>query len=143
MIILAFLSKNTVQRPKTLFLCLLYIQTFPIASFLIIQFNGLIQVPKTSCNWPIPDTKIFEQKLGVVPWISIYTFIHPPHSYILKATTPHPINHGLQLFFNQKIVTESKNKIYKVTLTNTHLRRAILCLLKNRYINVQVAIQLI
>ena len=38
-------------------------------------FNGLIQVPKTPCNWPIPDTKIprfFEQKFGVVPWLSIY-----------------------------------------------------------------------
>ena len=31
--ILAVLSKNTAQCPKTLFICLLYIYTFPIASF--------------------------------------------------------------------------------------------------------------
>ena len=33
MIILAVLSENTMQYPKTLVLCLLYIHTFPIASF--------------------------------------------------------------------------------------------------------------
>ena len=42
---------------------------------------------------------------------NIYTYTSP-HPYILKATTPQPINHGLQLFFNQKIGTESKNEIY-------------------------------
>ena len=41
MIMLAVLSENTVQRPKTLFLYLLYIYTFQLQVF-DFMFNGLI-----------------------------------------------------------------------------------------------------
>ena len=42
MIILAVLSENTVHCPKTQFLCLLYIYTFPIASFtFFVQWTDL------------------------------------------------------------------------------------------------------
>ena len=41
MIILAVLSEQTGQCPKTQFLCLLYVYTFPIASFLFVQWTDL------------------------------------------------------------------------------------------------------
>ena len=50
-----------------------YISTLFLLQVLDFLFNGLILVPKTPCNWPIPDTKIprfLGHKFEVVPWIS-------------------------------------------------------------------------
>ena len=61
MIILAFLSENTVQCPQTLFLCLLYIYTFLIASFWsLVQWIDLgSKNPLQLDHSGYQDTKIF------------------------------------------------------------------------------------
>ena len=62
MIILAVLSENVVQCPKTLFLCLLYIYTFPIASFyFFVQWIDL--GIKNPLQWATIATKIFGTKV--------------------------------------------------------------------------------
>ena len=62
MIILAVLSENIVQCPKTLFLCLLYIYTFPIASFkFFVQWIDLGL--KNPLQWATNATKIFGTKV--------------------------------------------------------------------------------
>ena len=65
MIILAVLSENIVQCPKTLFLCLVYIYTFPIASFKF--FIQLIDLgSKNPLQWATKATKIFGTKVSGV-----------------------------------------------------------------------------
>ena len=65
MIILAVLSENTVQCPKTLLLCLLYIYTFPIASFCVfVQWIDLgSENPLQLAHSGYKDTKIFGTKV--------------------------------------------------------------------------------
>ena len=63
--ILAVLSENTVQCHKTLFLCLLYIYTFPIASFkFFVQWIDLgSKNPLQLTHSGYQDTKIFGTKV--------------------------------------------------------------------------------
>ena len=63
--ILAVLSENTVQYPKTLFWCLLYIYTFPIASFrFFVQWIDLgSKNPLQLTHSGYQDTKIFGTKV--------------------------------------------------------------------------------
>ena len=65
MIILAVLIKNTVQCPKTLLLCLLYIYTFPFASFCVfVQWIDLgSKNPLQLAHSGHKDTKIFGTKV--------------------------------------------------------------------------------
>ena len=65
MIILAVLSEITVQCPKTLFLCLLYIYTFPIASFrFFVQWIDLgSKNPLQLAYSGYQDAKIFGTKV--------------------------------------------------------------------------------
>ena len=65
MIILDVLSENTVQCPKTLFLCLLYIYTFPIASFrFFVQWVDLgSKNPLQLANSGYQDNKSFGTKV--------------------------------------------------------------------------------
>ena len=61
MIILAVLSKKTVQCPKTQFLCLLYIYTFPIAFFQWIYLGSKNPLQLALSGYQ--DTKIFGTKV--------------------------------------------------------------------------------
>ena len=65
MVISAVLSENTVQCPKTLFLCLLYIYTFPIASFwFFVQWIDLgSKNPLQLAHSSYQDTNIFGTKV--------------------------------------------------------------------------------
>ena len=92
MIFVAVLSDNTVQCPKTYFLCLLYIYTFPIASFLLfLQLTDLgSKNPLQLAHSGYQDTKIFGTKVwgGSLDFnLSIFLFNRgdPPPPYCLST----------------------------------------------------------
>ena len=92
MFILAVLSENTVECPKTLFLCLLYIYTFPIESFwLIVKWIDLgSKKPLKLAYSEYQDTKIFGTKV----WGGSLDFnlMIDKYKYHVLAQTCHPVS---------------------------------------------------
>ena len=128
MIILSVLSDNTVQCPKTVFVCLLYIYTFPIASFcFFVQWIDLgSKNPLQFTHSGYQDTKVFGTKVwrGSLDFNLGHTLIRvlKVFSFIAEYLCPFKFSH--LSFCNSLVVNDFYPWIFLLTGSEVWLRNA-------------------